>query len=150
MPAGWIAEAIRAAPLERVAADLGVEVRRKHLAACPACGAAGHGSGKLYRGTEGARWHCHRCDADGDAVGLVAHHLHGSSLSPDQWRAVREWFTAHGYLDTHGQGSAGRVRAPTLGTVCRSQLGRGLASPAAGIRTRWACGEHPGAMAPRG
>jgi hypothetical protein len=103
VPAGWIAEAIRAAPLERVAADLGVEVRRKHLAACPSCGAAGHGSGKLYRGTEGVRWHCHRCDADGDAVGLVAHHLHGSSLSPDQWRAVREWFTIQGYLDTPGK-----------------------------------------------
>ncbi len=100
---GWIAEAVRAATLERVAGDLGLAIRRKHLPACPACNVEKHGSGKLYRGEEGDRWHCHRCGADGDALALVAFHLFGSTASnPDQWRQVREWFEGRGYVSKNG------------------------------------------------
>ena len=143
MPSRWIAEAIRAAPLERVAADLGVEVRRKHLAACPSCGAAGHGSGKLYRGAEGVRWHCHRCAADGDAVGLVAHHLHGSSLNPDQWRNVREWFTTRGYLNPPEKRRSGSRRRTATRTVRQPEASARAEPkypPTAALQAIWAQG----------
>jgi len=103
MAGGWIAEAAQSATLERVAGDLGLTISRNHLQSCPSCNAEKHGSGKLYRGEGGDRWHCHRCDADGDAVSLVAYHLYGTgSPSPDQWVQVREWFEGRGYLTRNG------------------------------------------------
>ena len=115
MAGGWIAEAASTATLERVAGDLGIAIRRKHLSACPSCNVEKHGSGKIYRGESGDRWHCHRCGADGDAVSLVAWTLCGTGEpSPDQWVQVREWFEGRGYLTRNTPRSRfERVSAPS-------------------------------------
>ena len=66
---------------------------------CPACGADRRTTSDASdrRGPIGVRgddrgWHCHRCDASGDAVGLVAAVAIGTPrpTGSDQWRTVRD------------------------------------------------------------
>lgn len=83
----------RAVPLATVAADLGhqrVRGRADRMTPCPACGHEGDAV-RVYRARAGERWHCHGCQAGGDAVDLVAYRLtdeayHGQSAVADYYR----------------------------------------------------------------
>ena len=93
MTSGWLDSARRVGLLQ-VAAELGVEVRRRALARCPACGAE---SGVKVVG-EG-RWRCFHCDVGGDAVDLVAAAVHGRKLDRAGSEAVRDWYAARGWCE---------------------------------------------------
>lgn len=90
----WI-ETVDLSP-EDAAQRLGLEVRRRQLAPCPACGEDRRGSAGTYTGRDGRRrWKCHRCGAGGDVVDLVAWSIRGgplSKLDAEGKRAVRDWF----------------------------------------------------------
>ena len=93
MTSGWLDSARRVGLLQ-VAAELGVEVRRRALVRCPACGAE---SGVKVVG-EG-RWRCFHCDAGGDAVDLVSYAVHGRKLDRAGSEAVRDWYAARGWCE---------------------------------------------------
>lgn len=54
--------------VEKVAADLGLRGEGKHYF-CPGCQAAGEGRPEMV--IKGGQFHCFRCGAEGDVVGLV-------------------------------------------------------------------------------
>ena len=87
---------------DAVAAHVGLRLRRNHLPACPFCGAAKAGSGKLYRGRDGrTRFYCHRCEKGGDAVCLASLLLFGVpswELSGERRQSLCGWFIERGWL----------------------------------------------------
>lgn len=104
-----------AGPVEPVATAFGLSFRRGHsLAPCPLCGAEQRGShdtrGPLSLWSEGERWHCHRCNEDGDAAALVAAVVTGKAkpTGADEWALVRAHAEAAGLVAAPG----GPVRRP--------------------------------------
>jgi hypothetical protein len=104
---GWIDE-LRGLTVAAVASDLGLKLQRGTMP-CPGCGAERRGSSDR-RGPVGVRrdglgWRCHRCQAGGDALDLVAVSLHGDrarELAPDDLREVRGWCADHGWCSAGG------------------------------------------------
>lgn len=98
-PPSWIDE-VNARGVLATAAALGLSPGRAgSWGPCPACGADRRTTSDRSdrRGPLGARgdgrgWRCHRCDASGDAVGLVAAVAIGTTrpTGSDQWRTVRD------------------------------------------------------------
>ena len=110
---GWIDDVKGSATVATVAADLGLETRGRNLAACPACGVAKHGSGKVH--DHGSRWHCFRCNVGGDAVDLVAYRLTGArlgGLTGDRMAEVRAYCADRGWCLPEGE-QGHRIRPPT-------------------------------------
>lgn len=94
MRAGWF-EDVKRVSLAAVAAEVGIRVGRRGLDRCPACD-AGDGV-RVHAG--GARWHCHRCGADGDAVDLVSLLVAGARVSAQTMPLVRDWYAARGWCE---------------------------------------------------
>jgi len=125
---GWIDE-VRGLPVEDVARRLGLVGRRgprRGLGPCPACDARQR-SRKDKRGPigiarDGAGWACHRCEAKGDALDLVAWCLcrgRLADLTMEERAEVRGWLVDHGYVVTHTGDARTRPRprsGPALGT----------------------------------
>lgn len=96
----WTNEA-KTVAIARVAAELQIPLaRRADLAWCPACNHRGHGSARTFATKSGDRWKCHRCNASGDVVDLVAVALTGEPLPRGHSQAaeeVRDWFASRGW-----------------------------------------------------
>lgn len=114
----WI-DAAKGATVEAVAAELGLDVRRRTFGPCPGCGAERRG-GADRRPPCGFRdgWSCFRCDARGDALDLVARVVAGArlrELTLERMAEVRAWYAARGWCDPAPGGPAAPVvarRAP--------------------------------------
>ena len=100
MRAGWFEDAKRVS-LAAVAAEVGIRAGRRGLDRCPACD-AGDGV-RVHAG--GARWHCHHCQADGDAVDLVSLVVAGARVGSQTMPLVRDWYAERGWCEAE----AGRV-----------------------------------------
>ena len=93
MSGGWL-ESARRVGLLQVVAEVGLEVRRRVLSRCCACG--GDDGAKVVG--EG-RWKCFRCDAGGDAVDLVSYAVAGRKLDREAGLLVRDWYAARGWCE---------------------------------------------------
>lgn len=111
----WIAE-VKAFGVLEVARLAGLKVaglkvagleagRRKSLTPCPSCQAErrGHndpiGPVGLTRNEQG--WHCHRCQAKGDALALASWHVlgRGEARDREEWAEVRAWCSEQGLCE---------------------------------------------------
>lgn len=103
----WLEEARRVSVAE-VARELDREVVHAGIAGpCPCCGAERRG-GDDKRPPVGVRpdglgWRCHRCNAGGDGVALVAAELVGTP-KPNRadhaaWGTVRDWYADRGWCE---------------------------------------------------
>jgi hypothetical protein len=104
--ASWFGD-VKAHGVRRVAAAFGLTVhdRPGHgIGPCPACGApTRHPKHKDKRGAlgltaDGQGWHCHQCEATGDAVTLAALIVTGEAR-PREWAEVRRRCAAEGLCD---------------------------------------------------
>ena len=102
---------LRAADVTALAARLGLRVQGRGIAPCPACSADQRGDRDrrppVLARSDGRGWRCYRCDASGDAVGLVAWLVTGTPR-PASWRPV---FDA---LDALGMGELPVLRVPPV------------------------------------
>jgi hypothetical protein len=111
---GWI-QRVRGFDVAEVAEILGLTVERGTLRPCPLCVAEARGStdkrGPIGIRPDGRGWRCHRCQADGDAVALVAARVLGrvKPEGADDWAAVRAWCAGAGLCEGRTAGAAPRV-----------------------------------------
>ena len=122
---GWLDGVKERARISDLASALGLaRGRMSSLGPCVACGEQRRGSGDP-RGPIGVAgddrgWRCHRCDAGGDVIDLVACKLAGgasfSDCSPEQRKEVRGWFERAGLVEPRNAPprvrTAGRVGSP--------------------------------------
>lgn len=110
----WI-QRVRGFGVAKVAELLGLTVERGSFRPCPVCVAKARGStdkrGPVGLRPDGRGWRCHRCQADGDAVALVAARVLGKPKpeGPDDWAAVRAWCASAGLCEGRTAGAAPRV-----------------------------------------
>lgn len=142
--ASWI-DAAKAVPVEHVAHQLGLTVRRRSFGPCPACGAEYRSARARPRRPPcgfGTGWSCFRCDAKGDALDLVARAVAGArlrELTPERKADVRAWYAARGWCDPAPGGPAAPV--PVRRVVLPAPEPPPTYPPAAEVAALWAaCG----------
>lgn len=132
----WI-DQVKSKPIVDVARELDLKTGRAGSFACPSCGAERRSKGdqRMACGATGDRrgWRCHRCDAGGDAIDLVAIVQNGVGSSRDltksQLNEIRGWCANRGWCTEPGGHAAlvstsrlarrkyGRSRPPTADSV---------------------------------
>ena len=97
-------------PVEAVAVALGATVRRSGIAPCPACKAEHRERHRPHRPAVGLRpdrrgWHCHKCQAHGDALDFAAAavtgelHFREAARDPERAAKLRAWLSDRGWAD---------------------------------------------------
>jgi twinkle protein len=131
--AGWIAQASDGLTcwdaLERVGMKTSIG---SSAGPCPACSAARRGTGDrrgpVGIGADGRAWKCHRCEASGDVIDLVAYTTWSRrfrELSGDERENVRAWFQRAGVIEGH-------AAPPALRSLGAARTGRTTGATSAG------------------
>jgi len=116
---GWIDQAKRA-ELKSTAVALGYEFKAPGITPCPACKTEQRGGADRRAPVgftpDGMGWRCHRCQAGGGVVQLVAYALTGTA-KPSDWAPVRQWFIDAGLVDSPGGRGPGAINRPSKPVV---------------------------------
>jgi len=156
---GWLDGVKERARISDLASALGLaRGRMSSLGPCVACGEQRRGSGDP-RGPIGVAgddrgWRCHRCNAGGDAIDLVACKLAGgasfSDCSPEQRKEVRGWFERAGLVEPRNAPphvrTAGRVGSPKAALAHAPEVSPDL-PPGSGGAFAWSESLVPDAVA---
>jgi hypothetical protein len=145
----WLDDA-RSIDLLTVAHALGLERLgpdyAPSLAPCPACGAERRGKEDRHRGPIGVTrdhfgWRCHRCQAGGRGLDLVALRLNLGPLQQaraETWHTLRAWYADRAWCQPYAEGETKSRVDPPPPPVSAPEVVPPRRPPAAEVHSLWA------------